>query len=321
MVLAVLGVTGCQASDPVIHGGPTTPPGEFSPTPQQVLPNQQVVLGHEVTLAALAADAHAAAGTLEFTSTQTALVRSLAAGHETHVIALLDPQPARRSMISPAPAPRPTPAVPLTAIDGAAATAQLQEQLATALRDYRLAATADQGPRALVWGSLAAYARAADAALRQDSPRADPPTVQVRELEPWSDAEAEQQALRQVHALIYGYQAAIPWLASEESPLARELVAERRGLRDQLAQLLRQRGVAVPAAEPAYELSTQPVDSATATALLQQMEASFAPFAGAWLAAATSTEARHTALRHLERSAGLHVEWGGSLTVWPGWPG
>lgn len=54
--------------------------------------------------------------------------------------------------------------------------------------------------------------------------------------------------------------------------------------------------------------------------MLWHMESAFTPFAGAWLAAATDVDARREAMESLEQSAVLCVDWGGPLSVWPGWP-
>ncbi len=321
---AALAVTGCQVSDPVVHGGPTAPPPEPSPTPEPLRPGQQAALEHEVALAALAAQAHTGAERLRLGPGQAAAAGWMATAHDAHATALLDPHPARRATTAPttgpSPRPRPTPSGTLAATTRDQAIDQLRDRLERALSDYRRAALGDQGPTALVWGSLAAYARSAQAALTRDEPRPRPPVVEVRELEPWSDAEAEQQALRQVHALVYGYQVAIPWFPRAEGQTAYGVLVQRRDLRDRLAKALRTRGQAAPAAEPAYALPHQPTDRATAAELLWRMESAYAPFAGAWLAAATDADARREALESLEQSAVLGVEWGGPLSVWPGWP-
>ncbi|MDO5678576.1 MAG: DUF4439 domain-containing protein, partial [Propionibacteriaceae bacterium] len=77
---------------------------------------------------------------------------------------------------------------------------------------------------------------------------------------------------------------------------------------------------AAPAAEAAYDLPVRVTDAATAQGLLWRMEVAYAPFAGAWLAAATDDDARRRALASLEQSAALGTDWGGPLVVWPGWP-
>lgn len=324
--MVILGVTGCQVSDPVIVGGPTVPPPVPSPTPEPVLPGQQAALAHEADLAELASQVHAAAGRLRLGAGQTATAGWMAQAHERHVTALLHPRPAQRSTTPPTPAPgrtplpRPTPSALLTARTRDQAVEQLRDRLEQAIGDYRRVAVGGQGPMALVWASLAAYARSAQAALGRDVSRPEPPAVPVRELEPWSDAEAEQQALRQVHALVYGYQVAIPWLPRAETRTAYDVLTRRRELRDRLAATLRERGRTAPAAEPAYALPLQPADRATAAELLWRMESAFAPFGGAWLAAATTPDARRRALESLEQSAVLCVEWGGPMVGWPGWP-
>ncbi|MDO5678575.1 MAG: hypothetical protein Q4G35_13855, partial [Propionibacteriaceae bacterium] len=243
-----LGVTGCQASNPVIRGGPTAPPAlEPAPT-EPAVPAQENSLVHEVTLATLAGTAHDDAAARQIDAQTTAVLGWLAAGHDVHVTALLDARPARRSTTAPTPAPgrtprtRPAPTDTLVAGPAPEVIRQLHDLLEAALVDYRTAAIGGQGTSALLWGSLAAYARSAQAALARSAPRPEPPAIAVRELEPWSDAEAEQQALRQVHALIYGYQVAIGQLVREEERAAYAALVQRRALRDHLAAALRERG-------------------------------------------------------------------------------
>ncbi|HHV22690.1 MAG TPA: DUF4439 domain-containing protein, partial [Propionibacterium sp.] len=253
----VLGMTGCQASVPVVRGGPTAPPLDASPTPSPVRPDQDTALGHEITLSAMAGQAHESADALDLGPGQRATVGWLATGHSLHASALEHPNPAHRSTTPPPPVPggtpRPRPPVSesLTGSTREEALDQLRNRLQRALEDYRRATGETRGSTALVWGSLAAYARSAQTALVRDAARPEPPDIPARELAPWSDAEAEQQALRQIHALIYGYQVAIARLSGEENRAARDALVQRRTQRDRLAATLRERGQAAPAAEPA----------------------------------------------------------------------
>lgn len=322
-----LGVTGCQINDPRITGGPTAPPARPTPTPVPDVPGLEAALRHESDLVALSEQAGVAADRLRLGPGQRAALGWMSRDHGVHLTALLAPHPAERPTAPPTPGPRftprPEPTSSATLAAGAkdAAIGELTSRLEAALVDYRASARGSRGQMALLWGSLAAYARSAQAALVKDAPRPDPLVVPVRALEPWSDAEAEQQALRQVHALVYGYQAAIPWFRRPESQTAYDLLVHWRDLRDRITRLLRDRGQTAPAAEAAYALPVQPTDRNTAAELLWRMESAFAPFAGAWLAAATQDESRRMAADALEEAARLCLEWGGPMTVWPGWPG
>jgi hypothetical protein len=120
--------------------------------------------------------------------------------------------------------------------------------------------------------------------------------------------------------LIYGYQVAIPWFRGPEFQFAYDVLVRRRGLRDRLADQLRDAGMIAPPAEAAYALPLQTRDRATAAELLWRIETAFVPFTGAWLAAATDGEIRGVALQALEESTALGIRWGGPMVVWPGWP-
>lgn len=323
----VLGVTGCQINDPRITGGPTAPPAQPTPTPIPDVPDIDAALRHEADLARLSDQALAAADRLRLGSGQRAALGWMSRDHAAHVTALLAAHPTERATAAPTPGPRftprpaPTSSASLSAGSKDAAVTEITGRLETALADYRAAARGSRGQLALLWGSLAAYARSAQVALARDAPRPDPLVVPVRTLEPWSDSESEQQVLRQVHALVYGYQAAIPWFRRPESQTAYDLLVHWRDLRDHIARMLRDRGQTAPAAEAAYALPLQPTDRNTAAELLWRMESAFAPFAGAWLAAATADEPRRLAQESLEEASRLCLEWGGPMTTWPGWPG
>ena len=127
--------------------------------------------------------------------------------------------------------------------------------------------------------------------------------------------------LRQLHALVFGYQAAYPAFRGPEAKVVFDLLYRRREERDRLTAWLRERGQTVPAAEAAYALPGQPADRPRAVQLLAQMEIAYQPFAGAWVAAATDPGSRRAALEALEEAVRLGLQWGGPLARWPGWPG
>lgn len=327
-VAAALGITGCQINDPTIVGGPTSapapPPG--APTSLPAVPGPDVALVHEVDLGALAGLVHAAAGRLDLGAAQTATAGWMMAAHAMHVTALASPNPAPPAPPAPPsagdvrPPPRPSADLSLAAASKDAAVDALRARLERALTDHRHNALGSRGPAGLVWGSLGAYAVAARTALASDAPRPGPPVADVRELALWTDAEAMQQALRQVHALVYGYQVAVGVLPRPDSESAYEHLVRRRDLRDLLTRILRERGQAAPAAEPAYALPVEPRDRASAAELIWSMESRFAPFAGAWFATAVGADIRRRALRALEQTVETGIDWGGPLVVWPGWP-
>ncbi|WP_141212477.1 DUF4439 domain-containing protein [Enemella evansiae] len=321
----ILALTGCTVSDPRIVGGPTAPPPQPSPSPLPTIPGQQVAIGLESELAASCARLQQNAGGLQLPAPQAAAAGWLAAAHQAHLTALLGVRPSDRPTTLPTPdarwSPRPVPTPTVTLpTDRAAALRVVTELEGRGTDPYRESALAGSGTTALLWGSLAAYTRAAAVLLGSTSTRPEPPAAEIRPPASASDVEAPQQLLRQTDALVYGYQVAIGWLRGAEAQNALTVLGRRRALRDQVTALLRDRGQQAPAAEPAYQLTVQPTDPATARELLWRMEIAFAPFAGGWLAAATQTPDRRLAQEALEDTVQLAVGWGGPLPVWPGWP-
>lgn len=324
--VAAVALTGCQISDPRILGGPTAPPPEPLPTPVPSVPGLQVSLAHEAELAASSDQLRRAGPTLGLPAAQLAVAGWMAQAFDVHVTALLARRPELRPTEQPAPEPgwtpalRPSPTVALPAGNRDRAVRVVLDQLDKATTDHRRNALGSNGSIALVWGSLAAYAGSAAVALEANLTRPAPPMVPIHAASPWSDMEAAQQVLRQVHALVYGYQAAIPWFRGAEFQSAYDTLVRRRELRDQLTRQLRDAGMIAPPAAAAYTLPLQPRDRSTAAEMLARMETAFAPFAGGWLAAATDGETRGEALQALEEATVLGIRWGGPLVVWPGWP-
>jgi hypothetical protein len=325
--VAAAALTGCQVSDPRIVGGPTVPPPEPAPTPTPDIPGRQASLAHEVELAALCEQLQHHGTSLGLPSPQLAVAGWMAEAHAVHVTALLARRPEQHPTGPPTPErdwtpwPRPSPTAELPAGSRDRALRAILDGLEDAVADHRRNALGSSGSAALLWGSLATYAGSAAAALTANTVRPAPPAAPIRPVAPRSDTEAAQQTVRQVHALVYGYQVAIPWFRGAEFESAYDVLVRRRGLRDRLTRRLREAGMVAPAAEPAYGLPVQPHDRATATELLWRMETAFAPFAGGWLAAATDDDVRGIALQSLEEATTLGIRWGGPLVVWPGWPG
>lgn len=324
--VAALALTGCQISDPRITGGPAQPPTEPPPPPAPNLPGRRVSLVHEAELAAVSELLREDGPVLGLPAPQLAVAGWMARAHEAHTIALLARRPEQRPTAPPAPEPgwtpipRPSPTMELPVGNREQAVRTVLDRLEEAAADHRRNALGSNGPPALLWGSLAVYADAAAAALTASTARPEPPAVALHAVASWSDIEAAQQTLRQVHALIYGYQVAIPWLRGAEFESAYDVLVRRRSLRDRLARDLREAAMIAPAAEAAYGLPVQPRDRDTAAELFWRIETAFAPFAGAWLAAATEDEVRGAALQALAESTDLALRWGGPLVMWPGWP-
>lgn len=324
--ITAVSLTGCQVNDPRILGGPTAAPPAPAPTPAPASPGLRVSLAHEAELAALSDQLVRASGTLGLPAAQRAVAGWMAQAFEMHVVALLARRPELRPTVPPtpepgwAPEPRPTPTIALPAGNRDQALRTLLAQLADAGTDHRRNALSTTGSATLLWGSLAAYTDAAAAAMNANTARPEPPTVPLHAMTPASDMEATQQTLRQVHALIYGYQVALPWFRGPEFQSTYDTLVQRRDLRDRLTNTLREAAMIAPAAEAAYALPVIPRDRATAAELLWRMETAFAPFAGAWLAAATDGGTRERALQALTEATVLGVRWGGPLVVWPGWP-
>lgn len=131
--------------------------------------------------------------------------------------------------------------------------------------------------------------------------------------------QAEQEMVRQLHAIVYGYQLALGRLTGARRDAATAELRRRRILRDRLTARLLNRRAEVPAAEAAYVPSTNPRNAATATKLIRQMETALVPFCGLWLAAATTPVERTEAQDQVGRTTAVARQWGASLPAWPGW--
>lgn len=193
---------------------------------------------------------------------------------------------------------------------------------------HRAAALPVNGLAALLWGSMATSATAiaailTDADLAGDSPDPDAGAVAaVRSRAPMpavSVIAAEQELVRQLHAVVYGYQLALGRLSGGRRDTAAAELKRHRILRDRLTARLLDRKAEVPVAEPAYVPSTNPRNASTAGKLIRQMETALLPFCGLWLAAAGTPAERTEALDQLGRTGRVARQWGASLSAWPGW--
>ena len=193
---------------------------------------------------------------------------------------------------------------------------------------HRASALTTKGLASLLWGSLAVSAvhltatlKAAD--LAGDSPDPTVATVAaVRARAPMPlvpVVEAEQEMVRQLHAVVYGYQLALGRLTGARRDTAAVELRRHRILRDRLTARLLNRKAEVPVAHAAYVPSTNPRNATTAAKLIRQMETALVPFCGLWLAAATAPAERTEALNEVGRTLTVARRWGASLPAWPGW--
>jgi hypothetical protein len=218
--------------------------------------------------------------------------------------------------------PLPTP--PPVGIGGmslAGSLALLSRRENSAAQHYRSAALNANGAEALLLGSLSVAAASFARAIGSDDA---PPTRPVANPQPIAilpDVVAVQELVRQLHAIVYGYQLAIgkfKVLSKQRPKAVRELLAQRV-LRDGLIDWLRRHSADVPTAEPAYVPSIVPRDAATAGRLIARMQTALQPFCGFWLAASTSQTDRQQALTALATAVQTGRSWGAPLAAWPGW--
>lgn len=318
-------LAGCSFHDPRISGGPTALPSVPPVTPIPPFTGAGTALPREVNLAAAARALTEKATAMKVPANVATQAGHAARAFDAHVMALSGPRPVERPTApatpsktwSPKPAPTPTVSLPG---DAKGAVAALQGQANDAAAAYRGLASAAQGSSALFWASLRGYAQGIAQVVGTDAARPEPPQQEVRPLEVWSDSEGPQQVVSQLHALIYGYQAALAPLRGPDSATVTGLLQQYRALRDDLSIKLRDRGFAVPPAEAAYVLPQQPASKEMSFALLAQMEQAFQPFAGGWVASATEQETRERAMGVLESSIKNCLQFGGPLVAWPGWP-
>ncbi|HEU4908994.1 MAG TPA: DUF4439 domain-containing protein [Propionibacteriaceae bacterium] len=186
---------------------------------------------------------------------------------------------------------------------------------------YRGTALQAEGLDALLWGSLSVASGSFATAIGAANPPRVRPIADQRPVEILSDVAAVQELVRQLHALVYGYQLAIgkmKVLSRQRSKAEQELL-QQRIFRDRLITWLRRRSADVPAAEAAYVSSVVPRNPATAAKLIMQMQTALQPFCGLWLAAADGQADRQQALSALAAAGKAARSWGAPLTAWPGW--
>lgn len=315
----VLTASGCSPSNPTIDepnrppvtpaaSRPTRPAPSSSPTP--AFPKAAAA---EQGLADLAAAVATLKGTSKDDRSRLTFLQN---AHTEHARALVSPDPTTRPTTDQ---PVRGTAISISGLDRDAARKRLGQAETSIAASHRLAALTATGLTALLWGSLAVAAETFAAV--QDGP---PPYAELRPHRPvelLSDVEASQEMVRQLHAIIWGYQLAIGKLPvlNKRRPRALARLLAHRVLRDRLIAGLVKNEVDVPAAEAAYAPSVTPTDTASASKLIRAMETALQPFCGLWLAAAGTDGDRELALTTLRTTSRVARSWGAGVRGWPGW--
>jgi hypothetical protein len=338
--------------DPGADPGASTDPPVGSAPPQPAEPSVSVFPGSveaatiEASLAAQAARV-LAVGSKDLGKAGRRLVAAVRDQHLAHVAALrttdptdpntgdpnaTDPNTTDPNSKPPASGGTPTPSPSTSHVAKKPGFAKAIDQLVAAESKaavaHRASALTTEGLASLLWGSLAVSAThlgailgAAD--LAGDSPDPTVATVAaVRARAPMplvTVVEAEQEMVRQLHAIVYGYQLALGRLTGTRRDTAAGELRRHRILRDRLTARLLNRKAEVPVAAAAYVPSTNPRNAATAAKLIRQMETALVPFCGLWLAASAAPAERTEALDQVGRTLGVARRWNASLPAWPGW--
>ena len=315
----VLVASGCSPSNPTIDEPdrpPVTPaPSRPGPSASPSVPTSAFpqAAANEQGLADLAAAVAKLKGT---TSDDRSRLTFLKNAHTEHAWALASPDPTSRPT-----APRPVEGstISITGLTLDEALKRLGKAEASIAASHRRAALGASGLTALLWGSMAVAAETF--AVVAGGP---PPYAALRPHRPvelLSDVEASQEMVRQLHAIIWGYQLAIGKLPvlSKRRPRALARLLSHRVLRDRLIVALNKTKAEVPAAEAAYAPSVNPTDTDSASTLVRSMETALQPFCGLWLAAAGTDGDRELALTTLRSTSRVARSWGAGVRGWPGW--
>jgi Domain of unknown function (DUF4439) len=313
--LAVPWLAGCS-SDPETPLAPGPAASESSPagpptssrSPTAVEPHPSALAAPEQGLAVLAAAIVVGPHRNQLSRDRRNLLTFLRDVHTAHARAIADPLP------SQAPAN-------LGGQSLNSSLALLARRESAASGRYRHAALQAKGADALLWGSLSLSAASFARALGSADPPSTRPVADRKPVEILSDVAAVEELVRQLHAMVYGYQLAIGKMKvlSAQRPKAERELLNQRIFRDRLIAWLRKRSAEVPAAEPAYVPSVIPHNPATAGKLIMRMQTALQPFCGLWLAAAGRQADREQALTALDAAMKTARSWGGPLTAWPGW--
>jgi hypothetical protein len=311
--LAVPWLAGCAPNDSGVDSPPrpnassgATAVATASPDPTSAASAAQAAL--EQALAALSAAILVGPHHQQLSTGHRQLLAFLRDAHTAHAQASTDPLP------TPAPAR-------IGGLSLAGSLALLARRENSAAQHYRGAALEATGLEALLLGSLSVAAASFARAIGSNDPPATRIVVNPQPVAILPEVDAVQELVRQLHAIVYGYQLAIGKLKvlSKQRPKAeRELLAQRV-FRDGLIVWLGKHSAEVPVAEPAYVPSVVPRDPATAGRLITRMQTALQPFCGLWLAASTTQPDRQRALSALTTAVQTARSWGAPLAAWPGW--
>ena len=315
--LALPWLAGCAPSDPAVDSPPTpgtpspaagsSPAASPSATPAPSNPTAGQA-AREQDLAALAAAILVGPHRNELSKDRRQLLTFLRNAHTAHA----------QAITSPLPAPAP---VRISEMSLNRSLALLSRRETAAAGHYRSAALKATGSEALLWGSVSVAAASFAPVVGSSNPPAARPVASRQPVEVLPEATAVQELVRQLHAVVYGYQLAIgkfKVLSAQRRKAERELLAHRV-FRDRLIVWLRRHSADVPAAEPAYVPSVVPRNPASAGRLIMRMQTALQPFCGLWLAASTTQPDRQQALTALTTAMKTARSWGAPLAAWPGY--
>jgi hypothetical protein len=316
--LSVPWLSGCAPDEPTVDSptptpdAPTSgPPASPTPAPGPTAAAQNpsaAAAAPEQALAALAAAILAGLHHKELSKDRRQLLTFLRNAHTAHARAIINPLPT-------------APAAKIGGMSLNSSLTLLARREGSAASRYRSAALKAKGSEALVWGSLSAASGSFAAAIGTSNPPSSSPVANREPVEVLSEIAAVQELVRQLHAMVYGYQLAIGRfkVLSKQRPKAeRELLAQRI-FRDRLIAWLRKHSADVPAAAAAYVPSVVPRNPATAGKLIMRMQTALEPFCGLWLAAAAAQPDRQQALTALNNAMKTARSWGAPLATWPGY--
>jgi hypothetical protein len=313
--LAVPWLAGCSSSEPVVDAPINTPPpsnplasATASPSPTAAESHPSAGAAPEQALAALAAAILGGPRREQLSKDRRTLLTFVRNAHTAHARAIANPLPSQ--------AP-----VKLGGRSVGSSLALLARRESAAAGRYRGVAVKSTGQDALLWGSLSVASGSFAATLTLANPPGIRPVAAPKPVEMLSEVAAVQEMVRQLHAMVYGYQLAIGKLKvlSKTRPRAERELLSTRVFRDRLIAWLRKRSAEVPAAEPAYVPSIVPRNAATAGKLIMRMHTALQPFCGLWLAGAESQADRTQALSALGSEVKIARSWGAPLGAWPGW--
>jgi Domain of unknown function (DUF4439) len=310
-------LAGCTPSDPTVDS-PALAPGppsadtsspQASPTPTPAASNPSAgAAAPEQALAALAAAILTGPQRKQLSKDRRLLLTFIRNAHTAHAHAITNP------LLTAAP-------VNVSGMSLNSSLVLLSRRETSAAGRFRNAALKAKGSDALLWGSLSVAAGSFAAAIGSANPPATHSVADRHPVEVLTEVVAVQELVRQLHAIVYGYQLAIGKLkvfSNQRSKAEHELLAQRI-FRDRLIAWLKKHSADVPAAEPAYVPSVVPRNAATAGKLIMRMQTALEPFCGLWLAASATPADRQKALTALTNAMKTARSWGAPLGAWPGW--